>query len=116
MTKNEYCNYILDLLSPLQSVTARAMFGGYGIYKDGIIFGIIADDILYFKVDDTNIIDYKNKASEPFSYEAKNKKNIMISYWQVPADILEDNELFCAWATQSYHISKNKQKQKTPLN
>jgi len=112
MAKNEYCNYITDLLSPIGNVTAHSMFGGYGIYKDRIIFAIIVDDVLHFKVGDTNRIDYEHKGSEPFSYEAKDKKKIVMSYWQVPLDVLDDNELLCEWADKSYLISKNKQKQK----
>ena len=112
MAKNEYCNYILDLLSPIGNVTARAMFGGYGIYCNGIIFAIIVDDTLYFKVDYTNRSNYENKGSEPFSYDAKNKKNIVMSYWQVPPDVLDDNEQLCCWADKSYEISRNNQKSK----
>lgn len=112
MAKNEYCNYILDLLSPFGNITARAMFGGYGIYKDKIIFAIIADDTLYFKVDDSNRPDYENKHSEPFSYEAKDKKNIVMSYWTVPLDVFEDNELLYRWADTAYNISRNNRKPK----
>jgi DNA transformation protein and related proteins len=115
MTKSEYCNYILDLLSPMGNITARTMFGGYGIYMNHVIFGIIANDILYFKVDDTNRNDYINKGSEPFSYEAKRKKNIIMSYWQVPLDILEDSEVLYDWANKSCCISKNKKKTKKLL-
>ena len=113
MAKNEYCNYILDLLSPIGNVTARAMFGGYGIYSNGIIFAIIADDTLYFKVDDTNRSDYENKGSEPFVYEAKNKKNIVMSYWQVPIDLFDDSELLCDWANTSCQISRQNKKRKS---
>ena len=54
---NEFVEYVTqDLLSSLRGITARAMFGGFGIYKDGVMFGIVVDGELYFKVDDTNKI------------------------------------------------------------
>jgi len=75
MKSNEFVEYITeDLLAELKGVTSRAMFGGYGIYKDGIIFGIIVDDELYFKVDDTNREEYEKMGSSPFVYRTKEGK------------------------------------------
>ena len=55
MGKNSFVEYILrDAMEGIDGVTAKAMFGGHGLYKKGVIFGIIADDALYFKVDDKN--------------------------------------------------------------
>lgn len=63
----------MDLLSPHGAITARAMFGGYGIYQDHTIIGIIANDTLYFKVDQILIEQYKAYESEPFTYRGKTK-------------------------------------------
>ena len=80
------------------------MFGGYGIYKDDVIVAIIADDELYFKVDSSNKSQYEKLNSEPFTYQAKNKKATM-SYWKLPLEILEDNSKLEIWLNQSYEIS-----------
>ena len=69
----DYLEYILDLLSSCDSITSRAMFGGYGIYKNGVIFGIIAHDELYFKVDQFNIELYKKHQSEAFTFKTHSK-------------------------------------------
>jgi DNA transformation protein len=106
---NNYVEYILDLLSPFGSITSRAMFGGYGIYKDKIIIGIIIDDELYFKVDKTNKEQYKSLNSVPFTYEAKGK-SIAMSYWKVPIEIMEDEEQLSEWTEQSFLISLHKKK------
>ena len=109
MTTN-YVEYVLDLLSPLGSITSRAMFGGYGIYKDSIIVAIIAYDELYFKVDSTNQLQYENLGSTPFTFLTKDKK-IAMSYWKVPLEIMEDESQLSVWLEQSYDISlKNKKK------
>lgn len=49
--RNEFVEYLLELLEPSGGVRAKAMFGGFGIYRDNLMFGLVADDILYFKVD-----------------------------------------------------------------
>lgn len=106
---SNYLNYIIEILAPHGEITARSMFGGYGIYKNGVIFALIAYDELYFKVDESNKSQYKKFDSEPFTYEAKGKKNTM-SYWKVPIEILEDEEQIGVWLNQSYGISLKKKK------
>ena len=107
-----YTKFILELLSPYGSFTARSMFGGYGIYMNGIIVAIIANDELYFKVDSTNQQQYEELDSTPFSYKTKGKKAVM-SYWKVPIEILEEEKQLEKWIEQSFEISlKNKQNKK----
>lgn len=104
MSEN-YLHYVLDLLSTLEKVTYRAMFGGYGIYLNGVIFAIIVDDELYFKVDKTNIEMYRKYNSEPFSYTMKNGKKAVMSYWQVPCSVLEDEKKLVEYARDAYNVS-----------
>ncbi len=61
----EFRDYILEMLAPLGGVTARRMFSGAGLYRDGTIFGLIAGDILYFKVDDANRPITRRRAAVP---------------------------------------------------
>jgi DNA transformation protein len=93
----EYLDYVVDLLSVAGTITARRMFGGAGLYLKGLFFALIADDVLYFKVDDSNRADYVAAGSEPFrpfsSYE--------MSYYEVPADVLEDEEKLRVWAEKA---------------
>lgn len=99
----------MEILAPHGEITVRSMFGGYGIYKNGVIFALIAYDELYFKVDESNKSQYKKFNSEPFTYEANGKKSTM-SYWKVPIEILEDEEQIGVWLDQSYRISLKKKK------
>ncbi len=103
----DYLEYILDLLSHCDSITSRAMFGGYGMYKNGVIFGIIANDELYFKVDQSNIELYKKYQSEAFTFKAKGRVSKM-SYWKVPLLVMEDEAQLKNWLDQSYNISLKK--------
>ena len=111
---SNYIDYILEILSPHGEITSRSMFGGHGIYKNGVIFALIIHDELYFKVDASNQLQYEKLDSEPFTYEAKGKKTTM-SYWKVPMEILEDEDRIGEWLNQSYEISlqtKRKPKKK----
>lgn len=109
MTKSTFIDYVTqDLLSNFKGVSARAMFGGYGLYRDGVIFGIIVDDTVYFKADETNRAEYEKRGSEAFTYAAKGGKKVAMSYWEVPAEILDDREAIAEWAERSWKINRSK--------
>ncbi len=108
-SKNEFVEYITqDVLGHIDGISARAMFGGYGIYKDGVIFAIIAEDQLYFKVDDSNRADYEAYESTPFVYSQGNHKQATMSYFLVPETIMEDKEQVALWVEKSLAIHKQK--------
>jgi len=74
------------------------MFGGYGIYHEDIIFAIIAEDELYFKVANNNRAQYEKHESKPFTYRGhKDRKPTVMSYWLVPEEITNDAELIEQW-------------------
>ena len=99
--------YVLhDVLAKVSGVTARAMFGGYGIYTDGVIFAIIVDEQLYCKVDETNRPQYEARGSQPFVYQRSNHKPTQMPYWQVPEEALEDPDEMKTWALASYQMSQ----------
>ena len=102
-------DYLIEQLAPFGRVTSRPMFGGNALYKSGVIFGIIFDGEVYFKVDDANRADYEAKKSEPFVYQARGR-SIVLSYWYVPEDVVEDSSLLCAWAEKAYAAALAKRK------
>lgn len=108
----EFCNYLIDQLSSWAIVTVKSMFGGFGVYRAGQIFGIVDDDTLYFKVDDSNIADFKQANSEPFTYLAKGGKRQSIAYWLVPSEVMEDQDLLVVWAEKAYQVGLRSAKSK----
>lgn len=109
MLGSDFNDYVVkDLLADVEGIFSRAMFGGYGLYKDGIIFGIIADDELYLKVDKTNKQRFESFGSHPFEYDGKKHKKIAMSYWVVPEDILENRALVEELVFQSAAINAAK--------
>jgi DNA transformation protein len=77
------------------------MFGGWGIYKDGVMFALIAYDTLYFKVDDGNRQDYEAADLPYFTYSDKGRA-IRMPYCEAPSDGFDDPEILCAWARGAF--------------
>jgi DNA transformation protein len=98
---NEFAAYAVELLSTVGWVTARRMFGGYGLYCDGTMFALIADDVLYLKADDENRGEFERAGATPFVYEANGKRTVM-SYFRAPAEALESREVAAPWARTAY--------------
>ena len=105
----EFVAYILELLSDLGAVRARAMFGGHGLYLDDLMFGILSDVLVYFKADDTNRESFEAADLEPFRLESK---NATMSYYTVPDQALDDAEIMCHWGRLGVEASKRAGKKK----
>ena len=99
--QNEFVEYLLELLESLGDIQARAMFGGFGIYRQGLMFGIVEDDALYLKVDDKNLSDFESKGMKPFTYKRQGKE-VALSYYQVPYEAIDDTEHLCELAKKAY--------------
>jgi DNA transformation protein len=101
---SDYREFVLDQLADLPGLASRRMFGGVGLYADGLFFGLIDDDVLYLKVDDTNRGDFEQRGMDRFRPYADRPEESM-SYYVVPADVLEDAETLCAWARRSMGVA-----------
>ena len=114
MTKYDFLDYVThDLLSKLRDVTVKHMFGGFGLYQGPVFFAIIAEDVLYFKADDTTREKYESAGSKPFSYTTKSGKKVVMTYWQVPAEIMENKTAAAEWAMESVRINSELHQAKT---
>lgn len=97
--------YLLELLSPLGAVAARRMFGGVGLFRGGLMFGLIVRDELFLKVGDTNRPAYVAAGEAPFSYDTKHGTHTLGSYWRFPPELLDDPEAFQAWAREAVEVA-----------
>lgn len=95
---SEFVEHVVGILQAFGPVQARAMFGGWGLYREGLFFGLIAQDTLYFKVDEDNAAAFEARRLPPFVYESKLGDRVVMSYRQVPAEALESPEEMAAWA------------------
>lgn len=90
--------FLEDQFAPVGGVSFRAMFGGLGIFRDGVMFALVADDTLYFRVDDASRPDFEAEGSGPFTYGGK---GVTMSYFQAPERLMDDPEEFRNWAEKA---------------
>ena len=100
----EYLDFVMEKLSPIGDIKSRAMFGGYGIFCEGLMFALISEDTLYFKVNESNRDMYKRAQSTQFPHG--------ISYWEVPSDVFEEDTMLHEWANISIEIAQEADKKK----
>ena len=104
----EFKDRIVRQLNQVAPVTARFMFGGYGLYLEGSMFALIAYETLYFKVDDKNRADYVDFGMGPFLYE-RHGKPIQMSYYQLPETILENPIELLSWIEKAQAAARRSQ-------
>ena len=98
-TKHDgFKDFVLDQLADLHGVRCRAMFGGYGLSRNGTFFGIIHKGRLYFKVTPKTVDRYKDQGMKQFR---PNAKQTLRSFYEVPVDIVEDAEHLTEWAEET---------------
>jgi DNA transformation protein len=97
--------FALDQLGRcVPSIRARSMFGGVGIYAGELFFALIADDTLYFKVDDQTRPEFERLGLEPFRPYGESGE--VMQYYRVSEDLLEDAEALRAWAGQAIDVAR----------
>jgi DNA transformation protein len=114
----EYLEYVLEQLAGVGRVTSRCMFGGVGLYCDDVFFALISGDALYLKVDDSNRADYVARGARQFmpfpDRPERDKPHSGMSYYELPADALEDADECVAWARRSVAVALAAPKRPSP--
>ena len=98
---DEFVEYVMELFGPFGTVAARRMFGGYGVYLDGLMFAIVSGETLYLKADEMNRIEFEQAGCEIFGYVRKGKR-AALNFFRAPADAMESPELMLPWARTAY--------------
>jgi DNA transformation protein len=96
-----YLSFLVDQLEAFGAVTAKRMFGGIGLYTGERIFGLIDDDVVFFKVDDESRPDYEARGMPPFRPVSSKPELVSKNYYQVPGEIVEDAEALTVWAQRA---------------
>lgn len=110
---SEFVESLNDVFEEFGLIRSRKMFGGYGIYHQGLMFGLISDDELYLKVDEELKTEFEEKDLPAFEY-SKNGKLMKMSYHLAPEEIYEDKSTAKEWAVKAYEaaLRSNKSKKK----
>lgn len=108
----DFTEFVQELFAPLGGVSIRRMFGGAGIYCRGVMFGLIADDVVYLKADAESSQAFLARGCTPFVYDGKGRP-VQMSYWQMPPELVDDQDEAVAWAKTALAVARA-QKAATP--
>ncbi len=100
-----FIELLRDALAGLGPVSVRRMFGGAGIYADGVMFGLIADDTLYLKADGETKGAFEAEGLGPYGYGGPGKR-IDLPYWRAPERLLDDAEEMVEWARVALGVAR----------
>lgn len=106
---SEFVEFLKEVLGVLGPVRSRRMFGGYGIFHDDLMIGLVADDVLYLKGDDQSAESFTAKGLSQFEY-VKNGKIMKMSYYMAPEEIYDDPEEAKRWASLAYDAALRSKK------
>jgi DNA transformation protein len=98
---DSFAAFLGEQLAPLGRITKRRMFGKTGVFSDGLMLGMVRDDVLYFRVDDENRATFKEASSfPPLDYEKKGG-TIDLAFWRAPERLLDEPDELVAWAREA---------------
>ena len=118
---SEFVAYLHEVFAAFGAITARRMFGGHGIYYDGVMFGLVANDTLYLKTDAESQPLFDARGMHAFEY-VKNGKAMQMSYRSAPEEIFDDPDEAKLWAERAHqaarrsHASKRSKSKKRAVN
>jgi DNA transformation protein len=100
-SKNEFVDYVVELMKAWATVSVRKMFGGHGLYREGLMFALIVEDELFLKTDADNLARLERAGSHPFVYQKQNK-TVQLSYWSAPTASLDSAGEMTEWCRLAY--------------
>jgi len=106
---------LAELFSNYGPVTVRRMFGGAGVFADGLMIALCVDGVIFLKADGHTIPDFEREGLRPFSYETKAGTRTLTSYWRMPEWLYDDPDELAAWARRALE-SACRSSTSAPLN
>jgi DNA transformation protein and related proteins len=106
--------FIVELFAPFGRVTIRRLFGGAGLFAEGLMFGLVFDGAIFLKVDEASIPDFEREGGVPFVYtRAKSPGRVSrhsLSYWRLPERLYDDPDELVSWARRALAIAQERKK------
>jgi len=100
----DYLDHLLDQFAGFGAVEVRRMFSGVGIFRDGLMIGLVTGDTLYFKTDDANRGDFEAAGMAPFSFDRQGRR-MVTSYFEAPAEVFDDADALVRWARSAHEAA-----------
>lgn len=108
---SDFIEHLKELLQGMGAISVRRMFGGHGVFRDKLMFGLIADDVLYLKADAELEPRFRAENLAAFEYN-KNGKLLQMSYFMAPDEFYEDPEVAQLWASLAWDAARRARKMK----
>ena len=102
-------DHLAELFEPVGGVTIKRMFGGLGVFKGGLMFALVADDVLYFKADETTSPRFAAEGFGQWLYEGRGK-SVAMPYWRAPDRLYDEADDFADWARAAFEVAVRTQK------
>ncbi len=102
--------FVPELFEQMGPVTVRRMFGGAGAYAKGRMFALIAEDVIFLKVDDT-LKERLRKAGStgPFVWRPesgpKAGQAVEMGYWRLPDSAMDDPDEAARWGKAALAVA-----------
>lgn len=101
---SDFVENLEEVFAPFGRVSVKPMFGGYGVFHDNLMFGLVADDVLYLKADGSSSGTFKRRGLSQFEYEKGGKKTKM-SYYMAPEEVFDDPGQAKEWAVRAFEAA-----------
>lgn len=99
-----FSDMLVEVLAPLGRVSVRRMFGGGGVFCEGVMFGLVSEDVLFLKGDEELAVFFDNQGCERFAYSAKSR-TVSLPYWRMPDRLLDEPDEMVSWARRSLAVA-----------
>ena len=106
MVDGEFVEFLKEMVDPLGGISMRKMFGGLSIYRDGLIFGLVAEGTLYLKADAAFVPAFEAEECGPFTYTDKSGRSSSMPYWRLPERLYDEPDEFVEWCRRSIDASR----------
>tara|TARA_B100000508_G_C11197540_1_gene151415 strand:+ start:23 stop:346 length:324 start_codon:yes stop_codon:yes gene_type:complete len=106
---SDFVEYLKEVFQDFGPVSARKMFGGHGLFHQGLMIGLVADDVLYLKIDEQSKAAFIDEGCEPFMYN-KGGKQVQMSYFTAPDRVFDDPDEAVRWASLAYDAALRSKK------
>ncbi len=111
---SELVETVLDLLAPWRGVSARRLFSGHGLYRDGMIFAIVIGDTLYLKAEERDREEFISRGLARFTYNRRGRVAALTGYFEAPPELFDDGEEMIRWSTRALDAALRIRQAKKP--
>ena len=101
---SEFTDYLGEVFEEFGPILVKRMFGGHGLFHDGLMLGLVADDTLYLKADDESAHYFEDRGLPQFEY-AKADRTVKMSYYLTPEEIFDDPVEAAVWAERAFEAA-----------